>query len=238
VKSARVVHANRALLLRRVEFGEADLIVALFTRELGRVSALARGARKSTRRFGGALEPFFTLDVRLEERTTSELLVLAEAGIARARLGLLGELARLDAAGRALGWVRDASPPRTPEPRIFALLERFLDRLDSSDPKLVPGRELGELALSLLSEFGWGITLESCVSCGKACPEGKPGNVDPRRGGLVCRSCGGGRVRLSGAQRARLARAAAGEASVLSLDDVEVTLDLVERVFADHAGVE
>jgi DNA repair protein RecO (recombination protein O) len=238
VKSARVVHSNSALLLRRVEFGEADLIVTLFTRQLGRVAAIARGARKSQKRFGGALEPFFTLDVRLEERAQSELLVLTEAAISRARLGLLSHLSRLDAAGRALGWVRKASPPRTPEPRIFALLERFLERLNADDPALIAERELGELGLALLDEFGWGITFERCVSCGKACPEGKPGNVDARRGGLVCQSCGGGRIRLSGPQRTRLARAASGEASVLSLEDVQTALDLVERVFAAHAGFE
>ncbi|HET9932165.1 MAG TPA: DNA repair protein RecO, partial [Polyangiaceae bacterium] len=117
---------SEALLLRRVELGEADLVVTLFTRALGRVSALARGARKSQKRFGGALEPFFTLRVRLEERPHSELFILAEARVSRARLGMLSDLTRLEVAGRALGWIRKAAPPRTPEPETFAHLERVL----------------------------------------------------------------------------------------------------------------
>nr|MDQ2647496.1 DNA repair protein RecO [Myxococcota bacterium] len=78
------VHSTEALVLRRVEYGDADLIVTLLTLSLGRVSALARGARKSRRRFGGALEPFFTLSVTLEERRSSELFALREASVLRA----------------------------------------------------------------------------------------------------------------------------------------------------------
>jgi DNA repair protein RecO (recombination protein O) len=232
------VHESEALLLRRVELGEADLIVTLFTRTLGRISALARGARRSRKRFGGALEPFFTLHVRMEERARSELFVLNEASVLRPRLGLLSHLSRLEVAGRALSWVRRAAPPRTPEPEAWSLLERLLDRLASADGELSAERELCELGLPLLAAFGWGIDLERCVSCGKPCPEGAPASVDAARGGLVCRECGGGRMRLGGALRERLARAARGEAQTLDEKDVSVALDLIDRVFAAHAGLE
>lgn len=232
------VHESEALLLKRVELGEADLIVTLFTRTLGRVSALARGARRSRKRFGGALEPFFTLQVRMEERARSELFVLGEASVLRPRLGLLSELTRLEVAGRALSWVRRAAPPRTPEPEAWALLERLLDRLATTDSGLSPERELCELGLPLLAAFGWGIDFERCVSCGKPCPEGAPATIDTTRGGLVCRECGGGRIRLNAALRERLARAARGEAQALAEEDVRVALDLIDRVFAAHAGLD
>lgn len=232
------IHESEALLLRRVELGEADLIVTLFTQTLGRVSAMARGARRSTKRFGGALEPFFTLKVRLEERPRSELFLLSEASIARPRLGLLTELSRLEVAGRALSWVRRAAPPRTPEPEAWLLLERLLDRLATSEAGLSPERELCELGLPLLSAFGWGLDFERCVSCGKPCPEGPPATIDALRGGLVCRECGGGRLRISAALRERLARAARGEGRALAAEDVGTALDLIDRVFAAHAGLE
>jgi DNA repair protein RecO (recombination protein O) len=232
------VHETDALVLRRVELGEADLIVALFTRELGRVSALARSARKSRKRFGGALEPFFTLRVRLEERARSELFLLSEASIVRPRLGLLSELVRLEVAGRALGWVRRAAPPRSPEPEAFQLLERLLDQLSTSEPNLAAESVLAELGLALLGAFGWGIDFERCVSCGRPCPEGTTSTVDASRGGLLCRNCGGGRTRLGAATRSRLARAAAREPHALAAEDVPIALDLIDRVFAAHAGID
>jgi DNA repair protein RecO (recombination protein O) len=221
-----------------VELGEADLIVTLFTQTLGRVSALARGARRSSKRFGGALEPFFTLRVRFEERPRSELYVLVEASIARPRLGLLSELSRLEVAGRALSWIRRAAPPRTPEPEAWVLLERLLDRLADADSRVSPERELCELGLPLLAAFGWGIDFERCVSCGKLCPAGAPATIDAQRGGLVCRECGGGRLRLNGALRERLARASRGEVEALAAEDVGTALDLIDRVFSAHAGLE
>lgn len=55
---------DHALILRRVDYGEADVILDLLTQESGRVGVYARGARKSTRRFAGGLEAFALLRVR------------------------------------------------------------------------------------------------------------------------------------------------------------------------------
>ncbi len=238
MKGAVVLVESAALVLRRVEFGEADFILTLFTEKLGRVSALARGARKSQRRYGGALEPFFTLEVRLEERAGRELMTLTEATLTHPRIALLAELSRLDAAGRALAWIRQAAPARTAEPEVWRLAERLLDRLAEPTATPNPERELAETGLCLLAAFGWGIDLERCVSCGRPCPETARGSVDPARGGLVCRNCGGGRLHLGSASRKRLARAAAGDSDALQDDDVQAALDLIGRTFSAHAGVE
>ena len=233
--SAATIHESEALVLRRVELGDADLIVHLFTKTLGRVSAFARGARKSRKRFGGALEPFFTLRVRLEERERRELATLLEASVVTPRLGLLAELTRLESAGRALAWLRDAAPARTPEPEVWALIERALDRLAVS-PRAACERELAETGLALLGAFGWGMDFERCVSCGKTCPAERPASAELARGGLVCRECGGGRVRFSAEARARFARASASEVDALAPEDVRLALDIVERVLAAHTG--
>ena len=117
--TAARAHTTRALLLRRVSYGESDLVVTLFTESLGRISALARGARRSQKRFGGALEPMHTLVVRVDERAGAELLALREASLDKPRHQLVRDLDRMQAAGRALGWIRRAAPTRTPEPEVW-----------------------------------------------------------------------------------------------------------------------
>jgi len=234
VKGARLArksHRTRALLLRRVEHGESDLIVWLFTEELGRLSALARGARRSQRRFGGMLEPFQTLVVELDEPAGGgELFTLREATLDVSRIGLTASLDAMDAAGRALSWVRTAAPPRTPEPAVWTALQVLLDRLDAS-PRVNPRLVLAEQGLVLLSAFGWGLDLERCVRCGRPCEPHRAALIDPIRGGLVCRACGGAKTRLSGPLRARLAEGS------LEPGDVDVALELVERALQAHAGM-
>lgn len=229
-------HTTRALVVRRVDYGDSDLVLTLFTESLGKVSALARGARKGQRRFGGVLEPLHTLSMRLDERATSELMALRESKIETPRTRLLTSLEQMEAAGRALGWVRRAAPPRTPEPEVWRALVALLARLDALDAAGSARTELAQTGLALLAAFGWGLDLERCVSCGKPCPEGNSGQVDVARGGLVCRSCGGAAFRIASAPRLRMIRAAAGEPGALQQSDLDVALDLVERGFRAHLG--
>ena len=63
-------------MLRTWPFHEADLLVSLFTREQGRVKGVARHARKSRRRFGGALEPATHVLAHYTERPKQELVRL------------------------------------------------------------------------------------------------------------------------------------------------------------------
>lgn len=227
---------TRAVLLRKLDYGESDLVLTLFTERLGRLSALARGARKSRRRFGGVLEPMHTLRLSLDERLGAELCLLREAQLERVRHRLVADLDRLDAAGRALGWVRRASPPRTEEPEVWSALESLLDRLDDPGAAPLPRHELAEAGLRLLAAFGWGLDFERCVACGKACPEAQAAMLDVGRGGLVCSSCGGGPTRIGAPLRRRLAEAAAGQSGVLTSADLDLTVDLVDRAFRAHLG--
>ena len=233
------VRTTRALLLKRVEYGEADLVLTLLTERYGRVSALARAARKSSRRFGGALEPMHTLEVALEERPKTDLFMLREAHIAVPRLGLIEELTRLEAAGKALSWARRAAPPRTPEPELWQALEALLDELTRRDQPIEPKRLLAAAGLRILATLGWGLDFERCVRCGKECPPDQMALLDAQHGGLVCRACGGARVRLDGPTRERLKRAAAtGDAAALTTDDAELASNLVDAVLKAHAGLE
>lgn len=234
--SARV--ATEALLLRRVDYGESDLVLTLLTQKLGKVSALARGARRSQKRFGSALEPMHTLAVELDERPGAELFTLLEARLHVPRATILRSLSAMAAAGKALGWVRRAAPPRTPEPAPYALLTTLLDRLDAAPEAEACGVALAEAGLHLLTELGWGIDFERCVRCGRQAAPAQSASVDAARGGLVCRSCGGARLRLSAEGRRRLGQAAAGEMGQLTPDDSAAALDLVEAALGAHAGIE
>lgn len=231
-----LTHRSQALLLARVDYGDADLVVTLFTRTLGRVSALARGARRSKRRFAGSLEPLHTLHVTVDERPHGELLLLREAAIDVPRTKLAGDLDGIQAAGKALGWLRKAAPPRTLEPAAWEATVHFLDLLDRAPERQT--ERLLELGLRLLGAFGWGLDLARCVRCGKPCPTTRTALVSPERGGLICRGCGGGPLRLSGPLRHALGLAALGHDDVVPTDELSLALEVVERALVAHMGFE
>jgi DNA repair protein RecO (recombination protein O) len=226
---------SQALVVRTVEFGEADIIATLITEEAGKVGAVVRGARKGSRRVGGALEPVHTIAVFLEDKG-AELTTLKESRIVRVRSQLVSNLAALDAAGAALRWARHLFPPRTPEPAGWAVLVRLLDDLEEGAGP--PRRELARAGLAMLAAVGYALELERCAVCGRPCPEGRPACVDPARGGLVCRACGGAASVLSPADRDAARALAQGRPSGVTDASTDVLLGLVDRAMAAHAGFE
>lgn len=210
-------------------------MVTFFTEERGVVSAVARAARKSTKRFG-ALEPLHRLRVTIEERAGAELYHLVEAQLARARLGLLADLERIEAASTALSWVRRASPQRVAEPVLWRDLDGLLDELDAGPAPAVAQAHLAAMGLRLLQGAGWGLQLASCVRCGRDCEEAATACVDPAQGGLVCRACGGARTVLRPARRRALQAALEGDDALLDAEDAACAIDLVTRSLEAHAA--
>lgn len=226
---------SEALVVRTVEVGEADVIATFVTEQVGKVAAIARGARKGSKRLGGALEPVHTLGVLLEDRGT-EIATVKEARVTRARTGVLARLDAMEAAGVALRWARHAFPPRTPEPQGWRVLIELLDVLDAGVAS-VKG-ELARAGLAMLSALGYALDLEQCVVCGRPCPQDRLACVDPARGGLVCRACGGASSVLEPGVR-QAARELSGSAGAqVSEDHAATLLGLVDRAMAAHAGFE
>jgi len=224
-----------ALVVRTVELGEIDVVATLVTEQAGKVSAVVRGARKGSRRVGGALEPVHTIAVLLEDKG-AELTTLKESRIVRLRPGATSNLESLDAAGVALRWARHLFPPRTPEPEGWRVLVELLDVLDAGGAP--PRRELARAGLAMLGAVGYALDLERCVACGRECPAAKAACVDPARGGLVCRACGGATAVLLPQVRAAARALGAGPAAEVDPSDAEAVLRLVDRAMAAHTGFE
>src|SRR5581483_4569309 len=94
-------HRVDALVLRSIAYGEAEAVVHLLVRGRGRVAAFARGARRSRKRFGGALEPFQRIEALLAEKEGQELWARREARVVDGHGRLRDDLHRIAHAGYA-----------------------------------------------------------------------------------------------------------------------------------------
>jgi DNA repair protein RecO (recombination protein O) len=177
-----------AIVLRTVDYGEADRVVTLFTREAGKLSALARGARKSVKRFGAALGLFGVGEAVLIDKPNAELSGLERFDGARGFPALMSDVAKVAHGGYACELVRELIPPRQPEPGVFELLVTFFAALEAGPAR---AETLRIFELRLLDALGLRPSLEACVACGTT-ELGDSGDVlDVRRGGVVCAHCHG-----------------------------------------------
>ncbi len=179
---------TNVVVLRRVDYGEADLILTLFGHDVGKISALARAARKSRRRFGGALLSFTVSLAQLRRRPKADLWTLTSAIPVESFPDLGYDVAALAHASYGTELCRELVATEVPEPDIFDLLVELFRCVSKKGP--VP-TVLRGFELSLLRAIGLEPRLDSCGSCGTKEPAHlERGAVyDPNQGGLVCVRC-------------------------------------------------
>jgi len=177
----------QSFVLSTLDYGESDRIVSLFTLEHGRIKAFARGARKSRKRFGAALEPFARIvaQARIKEGLSS----LQQADITCIYPAIRGDLGRIAHALYACEVVDIITPEGHPLPRLYRLLAAYLDHLET-ETAVEGDRRFFEI--NLLNILGYRPALESCSRCDT--PFGEAGAWLQEEGEAVCRfCCAGGR---------------------------------------------
>lgn len=233
---------DEAFLLRAVDYRDHDRIVTLLTREHGAIGVMARGARRSRKRFGGALEPFQRLAITW--KPGRGLGTLAEAVVRQSHPALLGSLAKLRVAGEGTAFVRTLCAEGQAEPVVFDELARFFEHLGvlQEASESVSARSVAALGLAfrmrLLGLFGASPELEVCGVSGAPCPDDRPAYFDPTRGTLVSRRHGGGPFLLAASTRAYL-RDAAGEGwaeVAFSAAELEEATPAIEAFVREHVG--
>ncbi len=180
------IHTSEAIILRRIDYGEADRIVTFLTPLQGRIKGFARSARKSRKRFGASLEPCALVRISWTESRSSEMLTLKEAELLDLHVGLRGNLDSLALAGYGCELV-DTLLGEEGHPEAFALLRSFLGYLNVGGTS-TEARLLLELRVLLLG--GYSPHLLHCSDCGASLPEGEA-RFDAGRGGSLCLSCCG-----------------------------------------------
>lgn len=238
VRSLSTRHGGACLLLRAVPYQESDVIATLFSEQHGKLTATAHGARNPRRNQNVILEPMHTLAFTADLSASTDRYTLRTCKLDTLRSRLTSRLDALDAAGRALRWIRIATPAMAPEPRVWSEITSLLDRLNDTTP-LDPRLELARMGLRLLDALGYTLDLERCVRCGKSCEPNRAAFLDPEAGGLVCRACGGGPVQIEGSARAAMLRVVAGDDVALSdLPEPDDVAGWVDSALRAHANVE
>ena len=173
-----------AVVLRHSDWGEADRLVWLYTLEMGKLRAVAKGVRKPRSRKAGHLEPFTRASLLLSRGRDLPLVTQAET--LDAYLPLRDSLAGLTYASYVVE-VLDRFTYEEGENRgIYYLLAATLERLcQAHDPDLV----VRYYELRLLDLVGFRPQLFNCAVCGEPI-QAQDQYFSAREGGALCPRCG------------------------------------------------
>ncbi len=182
-----------AIVIRAVEFSETSLVVTLFTREFGKIGALAKGARRLKGPFESALDLLGLCRIVFLHKTSDALDLLTEAKLLRRFRPPGRELAPLYA-GYYVAELLDAlTEEDDPHPELFDLADETLQALAAGESvaKWVTRFELGGLRL-----LGHMPSLDTCAECGAAVRPAGRIPFGQFEGGVLCSRCREGKKQI------------------------------------------
>ncbi len=158
-----VLKESEAIILRTYPVREADLLVKLFTRLEGKIHGVARSAKKSKRRFGGALEPLTYVRAYYEDREGQELARLDSCEVLESPLAFEVSYPRAVALGHLAELLDELLPEREANDAVFRLALAVLAELRGSDVWM----PVTYFELWMTRLMGYLPELSECIVCGR-----------------------------------------------------------------------
>jgi len=178
------------LVLGGIKFGETSKIITLYTKELGKLTLMVKGARNPRRRLASTLQFLSHIGVVIYLKEGRGLQFLSQAHLINPFWEIKGDLDRFCAASAGAEFVSRLQIGQETHPDLFVLLMDFLRLVGE-----VNYQGLKPLLVSFLLQasqlLGYGPSLSRCIHCKRKILDGEEGGLlfSPEGGGVVCRKC-------------------------------------------------
>lgn len=193
------VIATPAIMLRRMNYGDYDVICTLFSLLQGKISLIAKSAKKSKKRFSGVLEPYSILDIVYSPDRGRGLPVLQEAAVSRSFPTIRTSITKTAYAAFMAELICEHMEERAALAPVFHLYRYALELLDQDDNMPDEAASIF-FQMRFMALCGFCPNLAYCAACRRRMEEVPRRQVsfDLEKGGVVCADCGSpGRIRLS-----------------------------------------
>jgi DNA repair protein RecO (recombination protein O) len=178
---------SEAIILRTRDFGESDLIVTAFSNHYGNIKGIAKGARRSSKRFVNSLNIFSLVNLTFKERSNRELVWVDSCDLVDGYPGIRSNYTVFSNASYIVEITEILFPANIQNIELFNLLKFALGALsDKQDPEKI--RIIFQA--QAMRSGGFGINLSTCSVCGRSYKGKGRALFDPSAGSLTCMSCG------------------------------------------------
>ncbi len=179
------IEKSDALVIRMADFSQTSRVVTFFTREFGRISAIAKGAKRLKGPFEAALDVLAHCQIVFIRKSSPGLDILTEARlVSRFKVGDR-EVDRHYGGYYVAELLAGLTAEADPHPQLFDESLHALSRLQEANPKLAVLR----FELAVLREIGQMPVLDQCVHCGRTGVGEGNWSFSVSQGGLVCSRC-------------------------------------------------
>lgn len=180
---------TQAIVLRKYPFQESDLLVNLFSQAHGKIRCIAKGARRSKRRFPGCLESGRLLQVQMGRSPRGELWMLQEACQICPQIRWRQELKRIAVANYIVELADRFLAEGQKASEKFTLVKEWFEALEKKELDL---GDLCHFELKWLGLSGFGPILDRCVDCAQPRGANPSWRFISARGGIACPRCAKG----------------------------------------------
>jgi DNA repair protein RecO (recombination protein O) len=184
--NTRTQHRTEAILLRLLDYGESDRIVTFFTSEYGKVRGIAKGARRSRKRFANVLEPFCCSHLLFSRRGPDSLALIDSSEVISHFPLIRADLEKTLWASYLIDLTDQFTPDDKKNAAIFTLLRDFLFLIEAR-----PAAEsiLRFFEIRILKLSGYDPVLDYCLICKKPVGQETLYRFNAADGGLSCPGC-------------------------------------------------
>ncbi len=196
-------HRTQAIILSSSDYGDYDRIVTLCTRDFGKIAAIAKGAKRSMKRFGGTLEQGSSVDMSFFEKKGASLVRLEHCDILHPWRSIRANLEKYLVLCQMLELVKELLPDKEKNSEVFSLLLHMMTLLEELKAQDLQNLQpfLLTFEVKLLRLTGFRPNLEHCIICkipltltlspwGRGTKgEGLSIGFSLEKGGCVCARC-------------------------------------------------
>ena len=180
-------HKTQGIVLKTRKYSESSKLLTIYTRELGRINALAKGARKIKSRFGSSLEVFTESKFLFYKQPSAGLYVVSQSQILSPHEELYFAGDKFASASVMADFLYTHTVQAEKHEELYQFFRSSLKALELTGS---PQNVLLSFMLKYLSLAGYRPNLKSCASCGK--PDrsaSKSYRVSAKHGGIICEAC-------------------------------------------------
>jgi len=195
-----------AVVIRKVPFGNTSQIITFFTRDYGKITAIAKGIMRPKNPFEGYAELFSFNEILFIDGGGRRLSTLTESTEKSSFGGIRSDVKKVFAAFFLAEFVDQMVEEADPNPPLFKLFLKSIIDLSRNNDILIYRMSFTAKALRLVGVMGG---IDNCCNCGRALSVKERTGIHPRGEGLLCAECApgtAGEVGFSASSRAALGK--------------------------------